>query len=265
MRFEFHSLTDPGRVRSNNEDAIACEADLGLALLADGMGGYNAGEIASAMAIATLRTELAAWMARTAQPAPLTDATAALQQATDRTNTAILHASLNNPHYEGMGTTLVLGLFQGTRALIGHIGDSRCYRWRGGSLQQLTRDHSLLQEQIDAGLLTPEEALYAPNRNLVTRALGVEPEVRIELHEHETRGGDVYLLCSDGLNDMLSDADIAALLAAGGGGTARAAQLLLDAANAAGGRDNISVVLVSADPGSREKRGLLSRWFAQGR
>lgn len=265
MRFEFHSLSDPGRVRNNNEDAVACEPGLGLALLADGMGGYNAGEIASAMAIATLRTELTGWMAREAQPAPLATATQALQHATTQANTAILHAAQNNPHYEGMGTTLVLGLFQATRALIGHIGDSRCYRWRDGQLVALTRDHSLLQEQIDAGLLTPEEAQYAPNRNLVTRALGVEPDVMIELHEHEVRGGDVYLLCSDGLNDMLSDADMAALLATGGGATARAARLLLEAANAAGGRDNISLILVGAEGGTPSRRGLLSRWFAPGR
>ncbi len=264
MRFDFHSLTDPGRVRTNNEDAVACEPDLGLALLADGMGGYNAGEIASAMAIATLRSELAAWMGRNTQPAPTPAAALALQQGTSQANTAILHAALNNPHYEGMGTTLVLGLFQGSRALVGHIGDSRCYRWRGGGLQQLTRDHSLLQEQIDAGLLTPEEALYAPHRNLVTRALGVEPEVQLEVHEHEVRAGDVYLLCSDGLTDMLGDADISSLLDAGAGGTARATRLLLDAANAAGGRDNISVILVHAQ-GDDGKRGLLSRWFSSGR
>lgn len=264
MRFEYHCLTDPGRVRTNNEDAVACEADLGLALLADGMGGYNAGEIASAMAIATLRTELAAWMTRTTQPAPQTEAARALQQATSSANAAILHASLNNSQYEGMGTTLVLGLFQGARALVGHIGDSRGYRWRDGALLQITRDHSLLQEQIDAGLLTPEEAQYAPNRNLVTRALGVEPDVQLELREHEVRAGDVFLLCSDGLTDMLDDSDVASLLAAAGGGTARAAQLLLDAANVAGGRDNISVILVSAHDGG-EKRGLLSRWLSPGR
>lgn len=264
MRFEFHSLSDPGRVRTNNEDAVACVPDLGLALLADGMGGYNAGEIASAMAVATFQTEMAAWLSQAGDLPSVQAAAGALQRATDHANSAILQAAENNPHYEGMGTTLVLGLFQGERALIGHIGDSRCYRWREGALHLLTRDHSLLQEQLDAGLLSPEEAPYAPHRNLVTRALGVEPWVQLDLNEHAVRAGDTFMLCSDGLNDMLSDAQMAELLDLAGSDTARAARLLLDAANAAGGRDNISVILVRAGDAG-EKRGLLSRLFQAGR
>ncbi len=260
MRFEFHSLSDAGRVRDNNEDAVGCDPELGLAVLADGMGGYNAGEIASAMAVATLRSELTLWLAVSGDGDDSAAVRAAMQQATDAANHAIYEAAHQNAQYHGMGTTLVLGLFRDRRAVIGHIGDSRCYRWRGGQLQALTRDHSLLQEQIDAGLLTPAEAAHAPNRNLVTRALGVEPTVELEVNEHAVEAGDVFLLCSDGLNDMLGDREIGALLARGGHDMPGSAQALMDAANAAGGRDNISLVLVHAHQGAG-RRGLLSRLF----
>jgi len=153
-----------------------------------------------------------------------------------------------------VGTTLVLGVFRSGRLLMGHIGDSRGYRWRGGQFQQITKDHSLLQEQIDAGMLTPEQALFSANKNLVTRALGVEDLALLETHQHEIQSGDVYLMCSDGLSDMLRDQQMADIIAAhtslpdmGGA--------LVAAANEAGGRDNIAVVLVraqgAAEPASR--------------
>jgi protein phosphatase len=141
--------------------------------------------------------------------------------------------------------------------MLGHIGDSRCYRVRGGKLQQITKDHSLLQEQLDAGLITPEQALTSLNKNLVTRALGVEDAVLLEVHEHKVELGDTYLMCSDGLSDMLRDEAIATIMLADGTQEQKASQLVA-AANQAGGRDNISVVLAHARQASA-KRGLLSR------
>jgi protein phosphatase len=160
-----------------------------------------------------------------------------------------------------MGTTLVVGVFQGHALLVGHIGDSRCYRFRRGALVQVTRDHSLLQEQIDAGLLTPQQAAVSVNKNLVTRALGVENAVQLELTECQVEDGDLYLLCSDGLSDMVSDAAIAAVLAQQISLSQRAKDLVR-VANEQGGRDNITVLLVQAEA-APQTRGLISRWLGK--
>jgi len=152
-------------------------------------------------------------------------------------------------------------VFQGVRTLIGHVGDSRCYRLRGDSFQQITRDHSLLQEQIDAGLISQEQAQYATHKNLVTRALGVEDTVLLEVNEFRVEDGDLYLFCSDGLSDMLPDNRIAAILV-GAGTLEEKAHALVDGANSSGGRDNISVILALARA-KPLRRGLLSRMLGQ--
>lgn len=156
-----------------------------------------------------------------------------------------------------MGTTLVVGVFHEGRLMLGHIGDSRCYRLRAEEFSQITKDHSLLQEQIDAGLITPEQAATSLNKNLVTRALGVEDAVLLETNEHRTEVGDIYLMCSDGLSDMVSDEGIAAIMRENSDLDAMA-KALVEAANAGGGRDNISVVLTQAKEG-HNKRGFMSR------
>jgi protein phosphatase len=148
-----------------------------------------------------------------------------------------------------MGTTLVVAVFRDDRVLLGHVGDSRCYRLRAGKLQQVTRDHSLLQEQLDAGLITPEQAAFSSNKNLVTRAVGVEDSVLLETHQHDVLPGDVFLMCSDGLSDMLDDASIAQVLLAHDSLETRG-RALIDAANDAGGKDNISVILARASGGA---------------
>ncbi len=257
MKFEFCAQTDPGRVRANNEDALAFDQATQLALLADGMGGYNAGEVASAMATALIKEELARGLLQAGPQATGAQVRRAIETSVAAANRAIFQAARSNPQYTGMGTTLVLGVFQPDRLLLGHIGDSRCYRWRGQALVQLTRDHSLLQEQIDAGLLTPAQAATSPIKNWVTRALGVEAEVRLELHEHPLAPGDLYLMCSDGLSDMLDAAAIAGILHQGGS-LAHLAQQLVGLANARGGRDNISVLLTQAGEPCAQ-RGLISR------
>ena len=243
MMVDIFSATDTGRARSNNEDSVATDEACGLVILADGMGGYNAGEVASGMATAFIKSELARWLSEASHGASDADVRRAMDICVDNANRAIFNAASSNPHYAGMGTTLVVGVFREARLLMGHIGDSRAYRLRGTRLSRITHDHSLLQEQIDSGLITPEQAAVSANKNLVTRAVGVEDTVLLETHLHELLPGDVYLLCSDGLSDMLDDERIAQVLI-DGDTLAQVAATLIDAANEAGGKDNISVVLV---------------------
>jgi protein phosphatase len=212
MTLEFYCASDTGRARNNNEDSAAVDEASALVVLADGMGGYNAGEVASGMATAFIRSELGRWLGEASEGASDADVRRAMDICVDNANRAIFNAANSNPQYAGMGTTLVVAVFREGRVLLGHIGDSRAYRWRGQKLTQITRDHSLLQEQIDAGLLTVEEAAFSSNKNLVTRAVGVEDTVLMEMHLHDVQPGDTYLLCSDGLSDMLDDDSIANLL-----------------------------------------------------
>lgn len=257
MNYSFHTKTDPGRARENNEDALAVDDATQLCVLADGMGGYNAGEIASGMATAFIKSEMARWLSEAGKHAKIKEIRRALEICVDNANRSIFNASDSNPQYSGMGTTLVVGVFHGAHLILGHIGDSRCYRLRNGELAQITKDHSLLQEQIDAGLITQEQAASSSIKNLVTRALGVEDTVMLELNEHEVEPGDWYLMCSDGLSDMVDDAEIASILGAVVS-IENKADGLVATANDHGGKDNISVLLVQADA-ALEKRGLISR------
>jgi PPM family protein phosphatase len=239
----FFGATDTGRARSNNEDALTIDEGTSMAVLADGMGGYNAGEVASGMATSFLRTELGRWLLEAGREATDHDVRRAMDICVDNANRAIFNAANSNPQYAGMGTTLVVAVFRGSKLLVGHVGDSRAYRFRAGRLTQLSRDHSLLQEQIDAGLITQEQASFSTHKNLVTRAVGVEDTVLLEINIHETQAGDVLLLCSDGLSDMLPDENIAHVLQTHHDSLEDSARALIDAANEAGGRDNIAVVL----------------------
>jgi protein phosphatase len=245
MILEFASALDVGRARTNNEDSVALDADAQVAVLADGMGGYNAGEVASGMATSLVCSSLVRWLGAHAAPTAR-ELAQAMGRCVGQANRAIFDASNGNPQYSGMGTTLVMVAVAGGHLVVGHVGDSRVYRLRGGQLQRLTRDHSLLQEQLDAGLITPAQAARSTNRNLVTRALGVEAKVTLEARDHSLVQDDVLLLCSDGLTDMVDDEGICDLLCHTHASLQDACQALVDAANAAGGRDNISVVLVRA-------------------
>jgi protein phosphatase len=241
--------THTGMVRSHNEDSTATDAQIGLAVLADGMGGYNAGEFASGIATALISSETREALARHApheldasSGSPL--ASGLLRDIIARANTSIFQAANSQPQYAGMGTTLVVALLADNHINVAHVGDSRLYRLRGDNLQQITRDHSLLQEQIDSGQLTKEAAKRSQNKNLVTRALGIEPQVEAEIRTYPAEPGDIYLLCSDGLNDMVDDQDIEMTLAAIGSNLPLAADQLVQMANDNGGRDNVSVVLI---------------------
>lgn len=245
---EVATATDPGMVRSHNEDSIAADAEIGLAVLADGMGGYNAGEVASGIAVAMMTSEIRRALAErkphqkeaTGEPT----AVRLLRESSAKANAAIYQASKSQPQYSGMGTTLVTALFFDNSVAVGHVGDSRLYRLRGDVFEQITRDHSLLQEQIDSGMITKEQARYSQNKNLVTRAVGIDPEVDTEIHTYKAEPGDIYLLCSDGLSDMVTDEDIHLTLGMLQSNLPLAARQLVQMANDNGGRDNISVVLV---------------------
>ena len=246
---EIAAQTDPGMVRDHNEDSVFSDSDYGLAVLADGMGGYNAGEVASRIATTLLPEELKKafsdrgylGMEKTEER---TYAYRCLQEKIQLTNKAIFDAATSEDGYAGMGTTLVAAHFYDNRLTVAHIGDSRLYRLRGDEFKTLTRDHSLLQEQIDCGLLTEEEARFSQHKNLVTRALGVDSEVEVEISEHPVYPNDIYLLCSDGLNDMVSREDMQMTLQSLNGDMSLAAAQLVQMANDNGGRDNVSVILV---------------------
>jgi PPM family protein phosphatase len=258
MTIELHAAVDPGRARSNNEDSVTTDDAVALAVLADGMGGYNAGEVASNMATSFIKSELGRWLREASSQASDAEVRRAMDICVDNANRAIFNAANTNPQYAGMGTTLVLAVFRDNRVLLGHVGDSRCYRLREGKLQQITRDHSLLQEQIDAGLITPEQAAFSANKNLVTRAVGVEDTVLLETHQHDVLDGDLFLMCSDGLSDMLDDAGILQVLQQHDS-LESGTRALIDAANDAGGKDNISVILGRAT-GSASAPAARSWW-----
>jgi serine/threonine protein phosphatase PrpC len=250
---EFAALSDIGLIRSNNEDAIAIKQEYGLAILADGMGGHNAGEVASNMATEVIQQSLTARLQHATADTE-SDFSEYLQSwvsdAIGLANTYIHEASSYEAGCSGMGTTVVLALHYKDRFTIAHVGDSRAYRFRQGQLEQLTRDHSWLQEQIDAGLIAPETARFSSNKNLITRALGSDPYVEAELHDYRSQAGDIILLCSDGLNDMVSDQLMCDVLSCGGQDLHAACKKLIQLANDSGGRDNASVVLVKVQNNS---------------
>jgi protein phosphatase len=264
---EIASCTDPGMVRSHNEDSIAADAANGLVVLADGMGGYNAGEVASGMATTVIITEMQQILTGV-KPYQVDARTnreigaRLVREQVLKANTSIYQAAQSQPQYAGMGTTLVVCLFYDNRVLVAHLGDSRLYLMRDATLRQVTRDHSLLQEQIDAGLITPEQAKNAQHKNLVTKALGIDPIVEPEIHEYPTKPGDIYLLCSDGLCDMVDDEDISMTLEALGANLNLAAQQLVQMANDNGGRDNVSVILVRVLREYPGARGVMAKVFA---
>lgn len=230
VTWKMAGLTDTGRVRSHNEDAIGWDAEQGWAVLADGMGGHQAGEVASAIAVEVVGAQLSAGGA------------GVLRQAVEQANGAIHAEQEHQPHLQVLGTTVVAVALQGAGLQCAYVGDSRLYRLRGGVLQQLSHDHSLVQELVDEGMLSDEQARRSTQRNIITRALGLGGSVEVALWQGEVFPGDNYLLCSDGLSNMLRDAEIATLLA--GESLPAVAQGLIDAANARGGEDNISVIVI---------------------
>ncbi len=257
--------TDVGRYRTHNEDAMASDASIGLLVLADGMGGYKAGEIASEIAVLTLMAEMGEAMheEKASVKPTIHKVEEQLARAVVRANYTIFHIAQNQPQCAGMGTTLVTALFYDNKLIVGHVGDSRLYRLREGVLEQLTEDHSLMQEQINLGLISKAQARMSEHRNLVTRALGVDPTVELDVSKHHVEIGDLYLLCSDGLTDMLDDDVIQRTLTLEGNGIEKKAADLIYLANEAGGADNISVMLAKVNRDYAVKGGWGQRLFGK--
>jgi len=269
-KLNFVGQTDTGRVREHNEDTIASDVDVGLLVLADGMGGYNAGEVASGIAVKTITNLVREGLAREDlasldRATGLTRPSIVLRDAITRANKIIYQTARSQAECEGMGTTVVAALFYDNRISIAHVGDSRLYRQRGSQIAQVTMDHSLLQELVDRGFYSPEEAQRAANKNYVTRALGVEPQVEVEVQEHPVDKGDIFILCSDGLSDMVEDEDIRLTISTFGANLDTVAKQLIQLANENGGRDNVSVVLAQANEAFPASRGVMDKllgWFS---
>ncbi|HEU4628079.1 MAG TPA: Stp1/IreP family PP2C-type Ser/Thr phosphatase [Steroidobacteraceae bacterium] len=262
-------LTDTGKVREHNEDTIATDADIGLLVLADGMGGYNAGEVASGIAVKTVLNLIREQVEREDltvldRESGMSRPSIILRDAIHRANKIIYQTARSQPQCEGMGTTIVAALFFDNKISVAHVGDSRMYRLRNGRFEQVTMDHSLLQELVDRGFYSAEEAQRAANKNYVTRALGVEPNVEVELQEAPVQKGDVYILCSDGLSDMVEDDDIHLTISTFSANLDTVAKQLIQLANDNGGRDNVSAVMAQVLDSFPANKGVfdkLFRWF----
>jgi len=261
---EVANISDTGQKRPHNEDSAVTDANLGLAVVADGMGGYKAGEVASAIAAQLILERVRAGLQATDAGAPDPDsglgpASEVLRKAVSLTNAELFRTAQEVPQCQAMGTTVVVVLYHGDRVSIAHVGDSRVYRLRGNEFKQVTRDHSLLQELVDRGFFTPEEAAENTPKNLVTRALGIEESVEVDVQEQDLVEGEIYLLCSDGLNDMVDDEEIHLTLSKYSANLVEAANELVRLANAHGGKDNVSVVLVRPCARSARAPGVLAR------
>jgi protein phosphatase len=258
------SNTDTGRIREHNEDASAADMDLGLLVLADGMGGYNAGEVASELAIKTIMNLVREGLdpdtrGQVDEESGLMRQTIVLRNAIARANKIIWQTAQSQPQCKGMGTTLVACLFHDDQISIAHVGDSRLYRLRDDQFEQLTLDHSLLQELVDRGFYSQEEAQRSTNRNYVTRALGVEATIEVEVQEEAVRVGDLFVLCSDGLTDMVEDEDIHLTINTFNANLKTVAEQLIGLANENGGRDNITVSMAAILGSFAERKGLVGK------
>lgn len=266
FELEIASATDVGMLRAFNEDCIAADSELGLLVLADGMGGHKAGDVASSIATGLVMdylgptlTEMALSPVRSAELSP---EAIAIKSAIEKANLAIYKTGQLDIKYTGMGTTIVLILFHQGLATIAHVGDSRLYRLRQRRLELLTQDHSLLQHQVKRGFISTDDARVSHNRNLISRALGVEAEIKIAISEHDVQPNDIYLLCSDGLNDMVDTADIDLAVTELQANLPLATRQLVQMANDNGGHDNVSVVLARVKSGSAGAHGPLNRLFS---
>jgi protein phosphatase len=245
--WDFYGRTDSGCVRANNEDCLGIDADLGLLVVADGMGGHNSGEVASDLAVSTIREYARRMLGGEKAIVPEGGDPAVpvrcrqLEHFIKSANTVIYEKGRAFPKDAGMGTTVVAVLADGTSLSVGHVGDSRLYLFRRGVLSQLTQDHSLVGDQLRRGLITAEAAAHSTLQNILTRAVGAEAEVKVDVAEHPVLPGDMVLLATDGLNKMVSDEELARVMAREPV-PAQVVDVLVDMARRAGGLDNITVI-----------------------
>ncbi len=253
MKITYKAVSDVGRKRKGNEDSLFVNPEQHLFVVADGMGGHAAGEIASKVAVESINEfvcltggdEEITW------PFGLDENISydgnRLKTAIRYANRKVLEATKEKSEYEGMATTVAAVLVDGDTANLGHVGDSRVYLVRDGEITQLTSDHSWVNEQIQSGVISPDQARTHPLRNVVTRALGGKPDLQVDMQQHKAKAGDILLLCSDGLTTMITDEDIARVVREACGDVEKAAQALVASANAKGGEDNITVLLIRFD------------------
>ncbi len=265
-KIQLRGRTDVGSVRDHNEDAISCNEKIGLAVLADGMGGHRGGEMASAITVSTILDVVSSRL-KSIKSGEVDEETGyslesvMIHDAVTQANRSVYDASRNNKQYEGMGTTVVTLLFYDNRYTVAHVGDSRLYRYRDGVLEQITRDHSLLQELIDRGFYTPEQAKNSLNKNLVTRAIGIDSKVQVDIQEDVAMVDDIYLLCSDGVTDMIDDTLIQQVIEQHPDDLDAIAEGLIREANEHGGKDNISALLAKPVKPFPARNSLFSRFF----
>jgi protein phosphatase len=251
ITLQARGVTDVGRRREHNEDAFLVDLETGLFIVADGMGGHAGGGTASAIAVRSIQESVKA--AREASPQSFAAPTPAdvgnfptmLRLSVESASRAIFRAAQEDPDLAGMGTTVTAALVTGRAAFVAHVGDSRCYLVRGGRIFQLSEDHSLVNEQLKAGAITEEEARQSRFRNIITRSVGFEEEVQVDVVGLEVEPGDAVVLCCDGLSNLVTDPEILQL--AGGSRLAEAPEKLVALANERGGDDNITVIVVRVD------------------
>ena len=253
MKLRYAVASDPGRVRKNNEDSFLADPAVGVFAVADGMGGHAAGEVASRMALNTLQEALAkSSQSKEAEFSP--DQTAVLSPPSSllvngirSANQAVFQSSMEKEEYRGMGTTLVAVYFGDSVPAVAHVGDSRLYRIRSQKLEQITEDHSVVWEQYREGLLPKEALSSSPMKNIVTRALGMQATVDVDVQELEVKKGDQLLLCSDGLSDLVRDEELLRTVGEVSGDLDQACHQLVQMANQLGGKDNITVLLIQIE------------------
>ncbi|MCJ7495746.1 MAG: Stp1/IreP family PP2C-type Ser/Thr phosphatase [Deltaproteobacteria bacterium] len=255
MKVRFAVASDMGRVRKNNEDAFLADPVLGIFAVADGMGGHASGEVASRLAIESLQESIAR-VGKEKEATLSEDSTAVLSSPANLmvngirlANQRIYKASQENREYKGMGTTLVAVYFSASSPIVAHVGDSRLYHLRGQAIQQVTEDHSWVWEQYKQGLIAKEALSASPHKNIVTRALGIQPTVDVDIQELEVQQGDFLLLCSDGLSDLVRDEEMLEGVSQNSGDLNGNCNNLIHLANFRGGKDNITVLLIQINQG----------------
>jgi len=244
-KLDIYGLTDEGLVRDHNEDFISWFIESGLVILADGMGGHNAGEVASELAVTSISDALEDVLSPDIKDGGDMNYEEAVHEAVIFANDEINQHAKTHPECNGMGTTVVMALFHNNSVILASVGDSRIYRFRKGELTQVTTDHSLVQEMIDNGYMSEEEAMNSTNRNLITRALGIAEDVKVDVSKMDIEKNDIYLLCSDGLSDMIDDQQIFSVLVKTRDDLERASHELVKLAKENGGHDNVSVILAA--------------------
>lgn len=267
MTLEIAGKTDPGKVRERNEDSLALAPELGLMVVADGMGGHNSGEVASGLAVETILNFAKDFLGKGRNAVPegadksLSARARQLQHFIQNANTVIFEKSRAFKKDHGMGTTVVAALADDRSLTVAHVGDSRLYLLRNGRLERLTEDHSLVQDQVRHGLITQEQAEKSNLQNILTRALGTEANVKVDTSDHPVLPGDVFMLCSDGLTKMVSEEEMAKVMSASATALA-AVDTLIGMANAAGGVDNVTVAVAKAASAPKSGwRSVVSKFF----